>query len=86
MPGHPAGWLTFDHRNECPLRSAEDSRHLADRAIGRVFKREATVTERALLAAAGVDVPADLAAHITWLTSGICHRRFVSRQRPPTTP
>lgn len=60
---------------------------MADRDDGRAaFKRPATPTERTLLAAAGIDVPADLAAHITWLTSGICNRRFVSRSRPPAAP
>lgn len=78
--------LTFDHANDCPIRSAEDSRHMADRDLGVAFRRPATSAELALLAAFGQPVPSDVTVHVQFLTSGMRRRRLTSRQAAPLTP
>lgn len=79
--------LTFDHNSDCPIRSAEDSRHMADRDDGRrAFRRQATSAERALLAAFGQPVPSDVKVRVEFLTAGMRRRRFTSRQAAPLTP
>lgn len=80
--------LTFRDLNDCSLRSAEDSRLVADRYDGRrAFKREATSAEVAMLAAFGAAIPGDLTVRVEWLSASARRRRFVSRQsRPLTTP
>jgi hypothetical protein len=74
---HPGGWLSIDHTNACPLRAFEDSLALADRDRCRTnFTRPATDTERALLSALGLALPAVLDTHVRYLSVGVRSRTW----------
>lgn len=81
MPDHPAG-LVFQHTNECTLRAHEDSTAVADaeraRVVGPTFVRQATATERTLLAPWG-QVPATLRCHVSYLSPAVRRRTFTTR-------
>lgn len=79
MADHPAGALAFRHSNACTLRDGEDATTVADneraRVLGPQFVRQATATERILLAAWPVPVPEKLRVVVSYPTGGAAVRR-----------
>ena len=74
----PRGILTFEYLPD-DMQRAEDSTAVADRDRARLLKprgheRDATQTERDLLAHLGYTVPAELTTHVSW-PSRACRRR-----------
>jgi hypothetical protein len=90
MAEHPAGWLAWQHANDCTLRQSEDAQHVADLDLlgsgrRRVLRRPATPTEETLLGALGYSVPADLATEVRAVTAYVIRRRWPRLETTTTT-
>ena len=73
----PRGWLVFAYLPP-DVQVLEDQRLAADRDAmsPRGFEREATPTERALLAHLGYELPDELVTVVRYRTRGVRHRSW----------
>lgn len=82
----PRGWLVFTSL-PAPLQNAEDSTQAADRDrwIGAFvsFDRPATPTERLLLGHLGHDVPDALVTTVSYPSTGVRRRRWLTLETAP---
>lgn len=80
LPAHPAGLITFRHTTGCAIQHADDQRLVSD-FTDAVKHREATETERFLLAHLGYEIPTRLDTEIGVIAGVIVHRSW-----PDLTP
>lgn len=93
LAGHPAGWLTWQHRLTCTLGQADDQTRHADYLRAwhdrrpAPFTRPATPTERVLLAALGHAPAGDETTHVHPLMPAVTRRTRpqLDQPTPPST-
>lgn len=75
---HPKGELTFQHRLDCSLLTAEDATSHADhlRLGAGPFSRSSTETERLLLGWLGYQVEAGLLTRVERITNSVTNRTW----------
>lgn len=83
----PRGILTF-HWLPDDMQKAEDSTAVCDRDVMRPrgFEREATPTERALLAHLGYQLPEQLVTVVRYRTRGVRHRSWPALESQEIAP
>lgn len=88
MLDHPAGILTFQHRLDCGLLTAEDATAHADhlRLGSGAFTRTATATERALLDSMGFVIEDVELTYVERVTNSVRRREWTDLERIEDAP